>query len=396
MARSDSAQVEQSDFRFEGFRSPRYTQVPDEAFDVVMAEVTPAEFKVMMYIIRRTFGFHKSADAISLRQIVSGLRTRDGRALDHGTGLSKAGAVKAIQGLVAKGVLLTERRCRGGHQFDATVYRLRMADETSTPPVNSVDRTVVIESPVPVYSPDSPYLPGAQPPVQPVDSQLRVFDSESETQQHTNTPEVVAESSEPHEPANHTPLNDHAADLIEELSSLGVAATPARNLLTTHGERKVSEVIEWVRLRKTEGWRPRTSFAAWVTAALRDGYDLAPLNRGEPPPPALLDPQANVDRGRHLPPGVTQEEADLWLAVLGRLRAAGEWTPILSACFLRRESAASFQVLVPRREFLVAVEDREEVLREALAAETGAQVGLGLSVLDRRQEGVRDLIAADS
>jgi hypothetical protein len=43
--------------RFKGFLSPRYTQVPDELFDELMAYLSGAELKVLLYIIRRTFGF---------------------------------------------------------------------------------------------------------------------------------------------------------------------------------------------------------------------------------------------------------------------------------------------------------------------------------------------------
>ena len=137
-------------YRFRGFRSPRYTQVPDEAFDELMAELTPAEFKVMMYIIRRTFGFKKDYDAISLSQIVGGLTTADGRVLDRGTGLSKSGTVKAIKGLLDKNVILAQTRTSAERGHEPTVYQLNFADGQpsfpgpddlpSIPLVHSVDK----------------------------------------------------------------------------------------------------------------------------------------------------------------------------------------------------------------------------------------------------------------
>ena len=137
-------------YRFGGFRSPRYTQVPDEAFDELMAVLTPAEFKVMMYVIRRTFGFKKDSDAISLSQIVSGVRTTDGRVLDRGTGLSKSGAVKAIKGLLVKEVVVAARRSSATHGHEATVYQLHFAEDRArrpsgigpsrSPLVHSVDK----------------------------------------------------------------------------------------------------------------------------------------------------------------------------------------------------------------------------------------------------------------
>jgi Bacteriophage replication protein O len=73
--------------RFKGFLSPRYTQVPDELFDKLMAHLSGAELKVLLYIIRRTFGFKKDSDNISLRQICHGIKTRGGGDLGQGNGV---------------------------------------------------------------------------------------------------------------------------------------------------------------------------------------------------------------------------------------------------------------------------------------------------------------------
>src|SRR5690349_6100842 len=95
---------------FRGFRSPNYTQVPDELFDELLADLSGAELKVLLYIIRRTFGFKKDSDSISLSQITSGIETRDGEVLDRGTGLSKASVANAVKSLEARGVILRTRR----------------------------------------------------------------------------------------------------------------------------------------------------------------------------------------------------------------------------------------------------------------------------------------------
>jgi hypothetical protein len=73
------------DVTFEGFTSPSYTQVPDELFDVLITQLSDAELRVLLYIMRRTFGFKREADTISLSQLVSGITTRDGQVLDRGT-----------------------------------------------------------------------------------------------------------------------------------------------------------------------------------------------------------------------------------------------------------------------------------------------------------------------
>lgn len=45
--------------RFPGFLKPNYTQVPDVILDELMANLTGAELKVLLYIVRRTSGFQK-------------------------------------------------------------------------------------------------------------------------------------------------------------------------------------------------------------------------------------------------------------------------------------------------------------------------------------------------
>ena len=55
-----------------------------------MAFLSGAEVKVMLYIFRRTLGFKRYADNISLNQLLNGIVRRDGTRLDHGTGLSKS------------------------------------------------------------------------------------------------------------------------------------------------------------------------------------------------------------------------------------------------------------------------------------------------------------------
>jgi hypothetical protein len=83
--------------RFRGFHSPNYTPVPDELFDELLSILSGAELKVLLYIVRRTFGFKKLHERISLSQIRRGITTRDGRVLDRGTGLSLSAAQDAIK-----------------------------------------------------------------------------------------------------------------------------------------------------------------------------------------------------------------------------------------------------------------------------------------------------------
>lgn len=119
---------------FPGFSSPNGTIVPDEVFDVLMPILSDAQFRVLMYIIRRTFGFKKNSDDISLKQMVEGIRTKDGRVLDGGTGLSKSAVAKGAKDLVGMGVIEAIRNRSAERGNEPTTYRLHFRDLTKLEP----------------------------------------------------------------------------------------------------------------------------------------------------------------------------------------------------------------------------------------------------------------------
>jgi phage replication O-like protein O len=125
---------------FEGFSSPTYTQVPDELFDKLLPDLLGAETKVLLYIIRRTFGFKKEADSISLHQIASGILTREGAVLDRGTGLSKDSVARAVKSLEERGVIVRTRKRSDQKGDEPTTYALRMrpVSDYRTPPVGKI------------------------------------------------------------------------------------------------------------------------------------------------------------------------------------------------------------------------------------------------------------------
>ena len=115
-------------FRYAGFTNPNYTQVPDDVFDVIAPELTEAELRVLLYIVRRTFGFKKDRDAISLTQMVDGIRARDGRVLDKGTGMSRRGVMKGCAGLIEKGIIAVEKRMSDQGDNEINIYSLHFRE----------------------------------------------------------------------------------------------------------------------------------------------------------------------------------------------------------------------------------------------------------------------------
>jgi hypothetical protein len=113
---------------FPGFQFPTTTPVPDEVFDVLMPQLSGAELKVLLYICRRTFGFKKASDSISLHQIAHGITTRDGRVLDGGTGLSKRHVINALKVLEKRNIIIVTRKVDETGLNGVNTYSLNMRD----------------------------------------------------------------------------------------------------------------------------------------------------------------------------------------------------------------------------------------------------------------------------
>ena len=97
---------EDNPFVFEGFEPANTTPVPDILFDKLLTKLSGTELKVLLYIIRRTRGFQKETDAISLSQFTDGIVTKEGKVLDEGCGITNRTAVnKALVSLEKLGCI---------------------------------------------------------------------------------------------------------------------------------------------------------------------------------------------------------------------------------------------------------------------------------------------------
>jgi phage replication O-like protein O len=74
-----------------------------------MPHLSGGELKVLLYMYRRTFGFRKDSDRISLSQIAQGITTKTGRVLDQGTGLTKRHVITALKSLEKKNIIKVSR-----------------------------------------------------------------------------------------------------------------------------------------------------------------------------------------------------------------------------------------------------------------------------------------------
>lgn len=137
---------------------PNSTQIPDIILDEWMADLEGAELKVVLYIARRTFGFGKRSDTISVSQMSAGITRAGGEVLDKGTGLSVRGVQEACNYLVECGVLLRKMSERNnapslyeintqwdGELLDRKAWRAR--NKASAGAENAEDAPAIIAPP---------------------------------------------------------------------------------------------------------------------------------------------------------------------------------------------------------------------------------------------------------
>jgi hypothetical protein len=110
---------------------------------------------VLLYICRRTFGFQKEHDRISLSQIAHGITTKTGRVLDHGTGLCKRQVINALKSLEKKNIIIITRSVDETGLNEVNTYSLNMA-ATACAEETRVHHGVVNENAPPVVNSGSP------------------------------------------------------------------------------------------------------------------------------------------------------------------------------------------------------------------------------------------------
>lgn len=94
---------------------PNSTQIPNILLDFVFPRIPLAERACLEYICRRTYGFQKNEDRISYSQFIKGLKNKDGKTLNHGSGLSRASVNEALKNLVKAGAIFVRKNTKGNY-----------------------------------------------------------------------------------------------------------------------------------------------------------------------------------------------------------------------------------------------------------------------------------------
>lgn len=97
------------------FLKPNSTQVPNIILDKLMYRLPDAEFRVLIYICRRTYGFQRESDQISFTQFIDGIVKRDGTRLDGGCGLARSSLAKALASLIEMKLIIKEDNSKGNY-----------------------------------------------------------------------------------------------------------------------------------------------------------------------------------------------------------------------------------------------------------------------------------------
>jgi len=344
---------------FRGFRRPSYTMVPDELFDELLPDLSGAELKVLLFVVRRTFGFKRDDDAISLAQMLQGITTREGRVLHRGVGLSKPTLLSALRSLQAKGILRTARRRSATRGNEPTVYALRFADRAA--PAAAVR---------PARAPTETAAPAPTPLVRKVDQgggqaalpspwatnlpPQQTGPRQTASQQHPQTPSgaetPVEELLAPTAPPDQESTSAGDDDALELLLAQGVTRRIAQELVQTHPGEAIRQQLAW------QAYRPAAkSPAGALVRAIRDSW---------PPPPTWAETQAHAAAVARRAEAEAQRRAEdearqrEWAAKPPEERIAGRLQFWLLAQRAKRREPTAAEIAAKRAELLAQLAAR--------------------------------------
>lgn len=116
------------------FRAPNYTNTPNEIFDKWLPHLKLNEMRVLLVIVRQTFGWHKQRDRISISQ------------LSQKCGIDRSNANEAVNSLIDKGLII--KKVTGSVGRQKTYYEINFIEDS-----NNSDQWQITTPPVVNYHP---------------------------------------------------------------------------------------------------------------------------------------------------------------------------------------------------------------------------------------------------
>ncbi len=125
---------------------PPGTKSTAQAYELLidkhMSELSGGAWKILLYIARRTWGFGKQSDKISLTQFSRGIKRRNGTALDYGTGLGRKAVIVGLRELQALGLITRRTLGRGTVNVYAIVWPPVSASKKETSVTSTLGSSV--------------------------------------------------------------------------------------------------------------------------------------------------------------------------------------------------------------------------------------------------------------
>lgn len=193
--------------------APSHTQTPNDLFDHWIPLLNESELKTLLVIIRKTFGWHKVHDRISLSQ------------LERLTGLSETSILGAIKSLTQKGVIKKITIGKIGTQ--QTFYEL-VVEENSN-----------ISDPPSKWGGPPQQVGGGTPPVS-GDTKETLFTKETTATKKAATPRAAASFQKP------------VFKIHQCLDVIDIPEEDKVEISTRHAIERVEHAIKWATHPKTK------------------------------------------------------------------------------------------------------------------------------------------------
>ncbi|MBT9173889.1 MAG: hypothetical protein DDT21_02295 [Syntrophomonadaceae bacterium] len=133
--------------KFAGFAQPKenWSKLPHALIDELHNITSESELKVILYILRHTWGYHDSEKRITIDEFCFGRKRSDGSRIDNGCGIT-ANSVKAgIENAVNHGYIIVEEdasdkaRIKRFYSINSGGQSLMVGGQLLTPWVSKVD-----------------------------------------------------------------------------------------------------------------------------------------------------------------------------------------------------------------------------------------------------------------
>jgi hypothetical protein len=176
---------------FEGFPTPtkNFFSMPNDITNIIADITNMAELKVIIYVIRHTWGFHEygKPKAISVDEFMRGRKRQDGKTrMDTGTGMAPHSVIEGLKRAVEHGYIICEIDSSDMARIKKS-YALKMIG-TSADAIPGAE-----------FAPPEEFAPGAECDASSADLADRGAESAPRSEKYTNrnTPKKEIESTYP-------------------------------------------------------------------------------------------------------------------------------------------------------------------------------------------------------